>query len=84
VSTRSRRAGVVRARVWKGKRLLSRCRTRTPAGRPAICRALLPRGAAAAGTRVVLTLRARGELLDVRRASVPASAVLPGHVPGHE
>jgi Lysyl oxidase len=84
VSARARRAGVVRARVWTGDRLLSRCRTRTPAGRPAICRALLPHGASAAGTRVVLTLRTRGELLDVRRAAIPASAVLPGHPPGHE
>ena len=84
VSAGARRAGVVRTRVWKGERLLSRCKARTPAGRPAICRAILPRGASAAGTRVVLTLRTRGELMDVRRTSIPADAVLPGHPPGHE
>jgi hypothetical protein len=65
VSARSGRAGVVRMRARNGKRQLGRCRIRTPAGRPLTCRLRIPRSVASSRTRVVVTLRVGGRLIEV-------------------
>ena len=68
VSARSGTAGVVRVRARRGKRVLGRCRVRTPAGRPLTCRIRIPRSVAAMRTRVVITLRVGGRLVEVVEA----------------
>jgi hypothetical protein len=65
VSARSGRAGVVRMRARNRKRQLGRCRIRTPAGRPLTCRLRIPRSVASMKTRVVVTLRIGGRLIEV-------------------
>jgi hypothetical protein len=64
-SARSGRAGVVRMRARNGERQLGRCRVRTPANRPLACRLRIPRAVAALDTRVVVTLRVGGRLVEV-------------------
>lgn len=70
IRVRSRRAGVLRVRALRGRRLVGRCRARTPARRVLTCKVRLPQGVAPARLRLVITLRAKGKLLDVRRASL--------------
>jgi hypothetical protein len=65
VSARSGRAGVVRMRARNGSRQLGRCRIRTPAKRPLTCRLRIPRSVRAMRTRVVVTLRVGGRLVEV-------------------
>ena len=65
VSARSGQAGVVRVRARNGARKLGRCRLRTPAGRPLTCRIRIPRSVAALRTRVTVTLRVGGRLVEV-------------------
>jgi hypothetical protein len=65
VSARSGRAGVVRMRARNGSRQLGRCRIRTPARRPLTCRLRIPRSVRAMRTRVVVTLRVGGRLVEV-------------------
>jgi Lysyl oxidase len=65
VSARSGQAGVVRVRARNGDRRLGRCRLRTPAGRPLTCRIRIPRSVAALKTRVTITLRVGGRLVEV-------------------
>jgi hypothetical protein len=65
VSARSGQAGVVRIRARNGARQLGRCRLRTPAGRPLTCRIRIPRSVAALKTRVTVTLRVGGRLVEV-------------------
>jgi lysyl oxidase/Big-like domain-containing protein len=67
VGLRSGRAGVIRVRVHKGKRLLGHCRVRTPRGRTLACKARLPSGMSPGGARAIVTLRAKGKLLEVVR-----------------
>ena len=69
VKLRSRRAGVVRIRANRGKKSLGRCRARMPRYRALTCKIRL-RGAAPERVRLVITLRRKGKLLDVRRASL--------------
>ena len=69
VRVRSRRAGVLRVRARHGKKQLGRCRARTPARRALTCKIRL-RGVPPERVRLVITLRVKGKLLDVRRASL--------------
>jgi hypothetical protein len=80
-SARSRRAGVVRIRVWKGERMLGHCRVRTPAGRTLTCRAHLPSDGSADGVRMVVTLRVKGRLVEVQRGAASAHGVQHQHHP---
>lgn len=75
VSARSTHAGVVRVRAHRGTRLLGRCRVRIQRGRTLTCRVPL-RGMWPGGVRVVITLRVRGKLVDVVRASLSDSAAV--------
>jgi hypothetical protein len=69
IRVRSRRAGVLRVRVRRGKRQLGHCRARTPARRALTCK-VRTRGLSHDRMRLVITLRVKGKLLDVRRASL--------------
>jgi hypothetical protein len=70
IRARSRRAGVLRVRALRGRRILGRCRARTPARRVLTCKVRLRRGLAPDRVRVVISLRVKGKLVDVRRASL--------------
>jgi hypothetical protein len=69
IKLRSRRAGVLRVRVRHGKKQLGHCRARTPARRALTCK-VRTRGLSHDRMRLVITLRVKGKLLDVRRASL--------------
>jgi Lysyl oxidase len=70
IRVRSRRAGVVRVRARRGKQVLGRCRARTPARRVLTCKVMLRDGVVPPGVRIVFTLRVKGKLVDMRRASI--------------
>jgi hypothetical protein len=70
IRARSRRAGVLRMRALRGTRTLGRCRARTPARRVLTCKVRLRRGLAPRRVRIVISLRVKGRLVDVRRASL--------------
>ena len=70
IRVRSRRAGVIRVRARRGKHVLGRCRARTPARRVLTCKVRLRGGVVPPGVRIVISLRVKGKLVDVRRASV--------------
>ena len=70
IRVRSRRAGVIRVRARRGKQVLGRCRARTPARRVLTCKVRLRDGVVPPGVRIVISLRVKGQLVDVRRASV--------------
>jgi hypothetical protein len=80
VSARSRRAGVMRVRVHKHEQLLGRCRARMPRGRTLTCRVRLAPGMSAGDAQVVITLRVKGALVEVRRTALPDS---PAHAGQH-
>ena len=69
VRVRSRRAGVLRVRARHGKKQLGHCRARTRAHHGLTCKVRL-RGVKAADVRLVISLNARGKLLDVRRVAL--------------
>jgi hypothetical protein len=69
VKLRSRRAGVVRVRARYGRKQLGRCRVRTPARRSLTCR-LRTKDRDPHRVRLVISLRVKGKLLDVRRTSL--------------
>jgi len=69
IRARSRRAGVLRIRARHGKKALGRCRARTRARHGLTCKIRL-RGVKPARVRLVISLNARGKLLDVRRFSL--------------
>ena len=69
IKVRSRRTGVLRVRANRGQKSLGRCRARMPRYRALTCKIRL-RGAAPTRVRLVITLRRKGKLLDVRRASL--------------
>ena len=69
VRVRSRRAGILRVRARHGRKQLGHCRTRTRARHGLTCKVRL-RGVKPARVRLVISLNARGKLLDVRRVSL--------------
>ena len=69
VKVRSRRAGVLRVRALHGKKQVGRCRARTPQRRALTCKIRL-RQVRPERIRLVITLRVKGKLLDVRRTSL--------------
>ena len=69
VKVRSRRAGILRVRALHGKKQIGRCRARTPKRRALTCRVRL-REVRPERMRLVITLRVKGKLLDVRRTSL--------------
>jgi hypothetical protein len=79
VSTRPSRAGVVRIRVRDGANLLGSCRVRGTRSRTLVCRTVLPVGVSPAAVAVVMTLRVRGELVEVRRFGLSPQTTLLHH-----
>ncbi len=79
VSTRPARTGVMRMRVWDGRHMLGRCRARAARSRNFLCRKQLPVGTSRAQLRVVMTLRVRGALVEVRRFRLSGQATLHRH-----
>ena len=73
VVTRPSRTGVVRVRVRRGDDQLGRCLVRTAKARAVNCRMPLPTGVSSADLEVVLTLRVKGRLVEVRRFAVGES-----------
>jgi hypothetical protein len=69
VRVRSRRAGILRVRARYGRKQLGHCRARTRARHGLTCKVRL-RGVKPARVRLVISLNARGKLLDVRRVSL--------------
>jgi hypothetical protein len=69
VRLRSRRAGVLRVRALHGHKQLGRCRARIPVRRVLTCKVRLRR-VEPTRVRLVITLRAQGRLLDIRRVSL--------------
>jgi hypothetical protein len=82
VELRSRRAGLVRVRVGKGRRVLGRCRARISPGRTVTCRAPL-HGVWPGGTRVVITLGKRGKVIDVVRTALSEAQAQAGIQANH-
>ncbi len=77
VSARPGQTGIVRMRVRDGANLLRSCRMRAARSRTVACRTVLPVGVWPASVRVVMTLRVRGKLVEVRRFRLAAGAA--GH-----
>ena len=77
VSARPGRAGVVHMRVRDGANLLRSCKMRASRSRTVACRTVLPVGVSPRSVRVVMTLRVRGKLVEVRRFRLAAGAA--GH-----
>jgi hypothetical protein len=79
MSARASRAGVVRMRVRDGANLLRSCRFRAARSRTVVCRTVLPVGVSPASVRVVMSLRVRGRLVEVRRLRLSAGTTLLHH-----
>ena len=81
VTTRARRTGIARVRVRAGDRQLGRCRVPATRSRTLSCRVLVPAGVSPAELRVVMTFRAKGRLLEVRRFRMAAASAAHHHHP---
>jgi hypothetical protein len=81
VTTRARRTGIARVRVRVGDRQLGHCRVPATRSRTLSCRVLVPGDVSPAELRVVMTFRATGRLLEVRRFRMAGASAAHDHQP---